>query len=341
MIDGIKINVQIEDFEKWEEHFHQLDNVSLRQNVDKITGAVIAKELNGKRTILQFGNYRNYKLVVREVINTQPNSKIKYHLDIRGSLHKNYFQGENAESFTFEMMQQEIKRISEDLQFSPQNALIKTLEVGVNIPFGQPVFQWLKESHLLYKTSTFNRYDPDRNGVVLGYHVPLTQYDVKIYDKAKQYSYPKPLLRFEQRFTKMQPLKRYDINYLSDLQDKDKVSRLIELLVASWENVLLFEPIPNTSLLNKRELELYFDGQNPKNWEQWHKKLKYRQYKYKRDCFRSIISQHTTDQHQLILNGIIKEWNTLLGKEQIKLNEFTLYPNSKNLQFPPATEWAC
>jgi hypothetical protein len=344
MIDGIKIYYNLADFEKWK----QSVNIEFGRTILD-TGEIKSKvrNLNGlhQRTFEHRATFQTYSLLVREVERKdfKGNEVKDYFLTIDGSLHKNYFDGENYSRFDWDKLQTEILNIENSLQLSPDSAKIVNIEFGVNIQLPFEVMPFLKRSLISYKGKPFNQYRPDRNGFVLGYVCDRSQYSVKIYDKGKQYNLPMPLMRFEKRFTKMQKLKEYGIKTLSDLKDRDKVKNLFALLQTAWNDVLLFDDSINIKRSNLRPLEreLLNQGSNSKFWEEL-KETNRRRFDSKRKQFRELVKKYGQNLHGVIDALIKNEWETLFENctnlpsvQSVELNKFTVKVKGKNVHTLP------
>lgn len=345
MIDGIKINIELSDFDLWKEstkiEFCQsvLDTGEIKSKVRNVNGY-------SQRTFTHRGEYQTYRLTVKEIerLSLAGNQFKNYYLTLEGSLHKNYYTGENYSSFTWDNIQDEISNIENRLTVNPDFAEIVNIEFGVNIPVPFNVFPFLRKNLISHKGKPFNSYKPDRAGFVLGYVCEHSQYSVKIYDKGKQFNLPYPLMRFELRYTKMQPLKDYGINVLTDLKDFNKVKNLINLLSNAWENVLIYDNDINlkSDNISKDERDLLRAGQSPKYWEAV-KDSGTRKFNYQRDKFRKLVSKYGTNLHESISVLIKNTWDNLFENctnlpsvQSPELNKFTVKIKSKNVQSPPA-----
>lgn len=339
MYDGIKINIQLLDFHKWREDikvgFHIpmfIDNADIKEKVRNENGI-------NQRVITYKGKFETYNLTVKEVIETiKGESKTTYNLIIDGSLHKNYFGGSNYKPFNLGALKSELNHIQKELKISLNKADIHNIEFGVNIPFPYPVYPYLRKNLISYKGESFNRYNPDKKGVCLGYSCILTQYSVKIYDKGKQHNLPDNLMRFELRFLRMQKLK--EIKTLSDLPELLKIQSLLPLLTEAWNNVLLNDcsiDLKNPEL-KEEQREILKNGRNPKYWEIL-KETDSRRFYYERDLFKKLVSKLGKNEHNLILELINLEWQNLTGictnlpsGKTPKLYEFTVKVKGKNVQ---------
>lgn len=342
MFDGLKIFYSLSDFEAWK----RAVNIELFTPTDIDTGATKGKirTVNGgqHQTITHRGNFENYLVTIKETTHTQVSGKrsVSYFLIVDGSLHKNHFNGKNYLPFTWDKVLTEIDNLETGLQLTGQFAEIVNLEIGVNIKLPVGVFSFLKKNLIAFKGHLFNRYNPDKNKMCLGYVCPLTQYSVKLYDKGKQFNLPDNLLRFELRYLKMQTLKKRGIKQLTDLTDIQKVNGLLSLLLAAWDNILLFDSSINlkNKVLKQSELNLLRDGSNPKYWEALKEKNS-RQFNYQRDKFKELIKKYGTGWHEKIRELIKTEWETLFKNCTIlpsvqnpELYKFTVKVKGKNVQ---------
>jgi hypothetical protein len=344
MIDGVKIHYDLPNFQEWKEEVNipfgvtVLDSGEVKSKIRHVNGLQ-------QRTLTHRGTFQTYHLQVKEIERKQfKGEELKDHfLTIDGSLHKNYFGGENHARFEWDKLQTEILNIANGLQISPEVADIVNIEFGVNIPLPFPVFPFLKKCLISHKGKPFSQYRPDRNGFVLGYVCDHSQYSVKIYDKGKQFNLPGPLLRFELRFIKMQPLKDYGIKTLFDLMQRDKVSNMASLLFNAWENVLLWDQSINLNRtdLRPKERELLLRGSNPKFWEQL-KETNRRAFNSKREQFRELLQKYGQNLNGLIRSQIKNEWENLFENCTIlptaqtpELYKFPVKVKGKNVQLSP------
>lgn len=341
VIDGLKIFYSITDFEVWK----QAVNIELFTPTDLDTGETKGKTrtINGsmQHTITHRGKYETYQLTIKETTKIQISGKrsVSYFLVIDGSLHKNYFGAANYLPFHWDHLQTEIVKLDTGLHLSG-NADIVNLEIGLNIPLQVPVFAFLKRNLIAYKGHQFNRYNPDKGGLCLGYVCPLSHYSVKIYDKGKQFDLPYNLMRFELRFLKMQTLNERGIKQLSDLTDFERVNDLLSLLISAWDNILLYDSSINLSNpeIKPRDCELLKEGRRPGYWEQL-KETNTRQFKYKRQKFRELVTRYGSKWHEKISELIKSEWENLFKNcpilpsvQNSKLSEFTVKVKGKNGQ---------
>ena len=185
MIDGIKIFYRINDFIEWKSKV----KIDLFTPTDLETGEAKGKtrELNGtiQQTVTHRGNFDSYRVTIKETSINRPkeNQQVSHLLIIDGSLHKNQFNGENYLPFPYCQLNTQIDHLEKGLQLSGPNSEIVNIEIGVNVILPFPAYDFLSKNLLTYKGTPFNRYNPDRKGVTLGFVCPFTQYSVKVYDR--------------------------------------------------------------------------------------------------------------------------------------------------------------
>lgn len=341
MLDGVKLFCQIPEFESW----RRAVNLDLFTPTDLETGAVRGKtrQIGGwvQQTIPHRGNFQTYQLTIKETIKSQVNGKrsVSYFLIVDGSLHKNNFGGANYLPFTWDRLQTELNSLETGLQLTGDTEIVN-LEIGVNIGLPFPVFTFLNQNLISYKGNQFNRYNPDKNGVCLGYVCPLSQYSVKVYDKGKQFDLPGYLMRFELRYLKMQTLKERGIKRLTDLKDLNKVNGLLGLLLTAWDNILLFDSsieLKNFELRD-RDRNLLREGRRAGFWEDL-RETNPRRYNYQREKFRSLVAKYGQGWHGKIRELIKTQWENLFENCTIlptvpnpELYDFTVKVKGKNVQ---------
>ena len=315
MFDGITIKYLILNFAAWK----QAVNPSLFLSVGSDTGEVKTKKRINTATTTHRGKFETYDLIVKEVLN-DATGKQTFYLTIKGSLHKNHYQGSNYLPFTWQNLQEQINHLCKNLCINPNEAQISTLEVGLNICTPFEVTPFIRRNIISYKGYSFNSYKPDRQGKCLGKYCDRPkQYSIKIYDKGLQFDLPENLMRFEQRFLKMQPLNKKGIKYLSDLQNFSKVDSLKEILFKAWNEVLIFDITGNLKNLpiKQSEIEILNNGKNPKFWEGLKETINGDQYKYQTNKFKKIVAKYGNN-WQTTVNDLLKnEWQNL----------FKNYPN--------------
>jgi hypothetical protein len=313
MICGLQCVILNIFFKVWQ----PLTGISFSVAIDEATG-----EIKGRRhrdnpnniTYTHTGYFRGYELTVLETryFTSEQEGKVVYNLIIEGSLHKAFF-GNNYQRFTYANMQAEIYHLCISLHLNPASCIIQNIEIGVNLLLALPVSSFIFSCILMYSTTPFENYTPDSNGLVLGRFATLSQYRIKIYDKGKQYGLTEQILRYEMRCVKMQCLAKYGINTLADLMNYQKVRELANILLITWDKVLLCDDTIPTKQLNisQNQLTLLRDGRNRDFWVRLHGKNK-KQFNKQRQKFRELTAAHSkVDTHALLHEMIKSELNEI------------------------------
>ncbi|MEO5991737.1 MAG: hypothetical protein ABIN04_09130, partial [Ginsengibacter sp.] len=230
--------------------------------------------------------------------------------------------------------------LCQNICINPNEAQISILEIGLNICTPFEVTPFIRHNIICYKGYSFNYYKPDRQGKCLGKvcNQPK-QYAIKIYDKGLQFDLLENLMRFEQRFLKMQPLNKKGIKYLSDLQNFTKVDSLKEILFKACNDVLIFDLPGNINKLplKQPEKDLLNEGKNPMFWEGLKETFSWDQYKYQTKKFKKLVAKYGNN-WQTTVNDLLKnEWQNLFknypnlpsGQNHF-LPEFTIKIKGKN-----------
>lgn len=318
MIDGIKFTAQLNSLEELLES----GSIQLFASVDLKTGEQLRREWTGRGMHYYNGRFELYRLKVYEKW-CPTDQRIVYMLIVTGSIHKNHFGGRNDGRLQFENIIAEINHICLALGISSKDCELRNLEVGTNIEMLCPVTPFIENRVLLHQTTPLGPYAQDRKGVVLGRYAKHSQYSVKCYDKGVQYNLPVNVMRFENRYVKMQPLKPYLISTLHDLTDPAKLSELLKLLVVSWDDVLISNPdiTSNIQSVSENERELLAKGQYRDYWIKLHKENP-KQFYRSRTRFKKLNEIYSsTNAHALVRDLIEKEIATFKAGMNLPVSE--------------------
>lgn len=197
---------------------------------------------------------------------------------VNGSLHKFHNCGQhNADQFTFQKLFQSIDSFTDVFSIDPTKCFIHGIEIGVNIELPFPPIRVLKNV-VCYRSRPFTQIN--KRSAAKGLQCSLTQYRVKVYDKAKQSGIDcGNVLRFEVAIDKMQVLAKYRVTTLADLQDFEKVRSLIGVLREALEGIVWTDTTANLNRLSDREQKQWLYFSNPKTWGQMSKFQRNRAFK--------------------------------------------------------------
>ena len=276
------------------------------------------EDKNGKYrycTIVHYTTSQTFKINVKETLKEYYSTgerTVTYFATIDGSLKKNHFGGTNAGSFLFPDQLQQIS-IIESLHFDLSKLKIDNIAPSVCIELPFPVMDFLNDSLISYRGEPFKPYDPDNDGKVIGYYCAKHQLDIKIYDKSLQLNLSENFMQFEDSFKKMKRLKEFGIKYLSDLKDHAKVYKLKEILLNTWDDILLFDDTikSNDVRLNVRQKDMVEHGYSDKYWKRMKDTTSNSTYWNRVNEFKTLSEKFGSNYHNMIRDLIINEWEEL------------------------------
>jgi hypothetical protein len=242
-----------------------------------------------------------------------------------GSLHKFHNGGEhNADQFTFSKLLQSIDSFSDIFTLDPGKTKIHGLEIGVNINLAFPPLRVLKNL-VCYRSRPF---DPiNKRSLTKGLQCSLTQYRVKVYDKAKQSGVEcGNVLRFEVAVDKMQVLKQYGISTLADLYDLSKVYPLVNVLKETLEGIIWTDTTTDLSRLTDKEQRQWLSFSNAKTWQGMEKRGRYKAL----NKWHKLLSKYGHPPN--LLPFVIKTWESLFPGELEAENRRLFYQPSKEVE---------
>jgi hypothetical protein len=248
LIDGINIELEGFDCRLWKNN----PNLKFRYYTEEGT-----KEVLGSRKA--YFNGLTFTI--------EPKGKAK----ISGSIHKFFNEGSNnANRFTFENFEKAVSQLSA-FGVNPETAILRGFEIGLNLDTTACKIdnKTFLESILYCKGA--ERSDMEINGKLgFGYVYKTTNTKYKFYDKSEHSGIQDTkLLRVEAKFTRMRAVENYGLNTLSDLLNKEKLSKLIidkylkpidETIFFEWEQIKSTRKIP-TKYKSK-----FKDLRNPDWW---------------------------------------------------------------------------
>lgn len=186
---------------------------------------------------------------------------------IAGSLHRHKNpDGNNHDDFTFSQLVATIDGLQDNFGIVPSETTIHSVEIGVNLQLEYSPRRILKNA-IYHKDKPFTHLDrADRN---IGLVCSRTEYDVKLYHKSYQCRMEncKPnTLRYEIKVKRMRAIEQYGIRTLADLQDAEKVARLVGLLLERLSEIVFFDFGHPTDGMTKFQLLSWQQYSNPNYW---------------------------------------------------------------------------
>lgn len=198
-------------------------------------------------------------------------------ITLSGSLHKYWNKGaQNYNDFNFEAFLCVLNDIKHKFSITPEQCILKCLEIGINIVPPITTNQFLNYC-FLHKTKPFEvQFNSDEGKYRQVQHA---QYIIKIYNKAlhykKNFDIKTEIMRFEIKYTKMQKLNERGIYNLQELANYGLHNFKDELL-NEFNNILFYD---NTIQSKSRSISNY---KNPLYWiELLNRPTKTSYYKHK------------------------------------------------------------
>lgn len=203
-----------------------------------------------------------------------------YGLTIENSLHKAYnvLNGThgNFNYFGYAQLFGIISYLSNEYQFDISSALIKKLELGINIGVSKKPEDYI---NCLYSFGYTKPCDLMRNkNTAYGKKIYMSQYSIKLYDKTYQHyrlcreKLNQNIVRFELEYHNISTLKRHIVT-LADLLDRDSYIELTNLLSLKFSK-LQFREDYNLEYLTQNQLVHYYAGRDYGFWKELAKRNK-------------------------------------------------------------------
>jgi hypothetical protein len=247
MIDYIKLVVFSQAFARDLRNNHLLEN----------SWSNFTKEKTGNS--ISFANYKGLRFKI------YPSGRV----EIDGSLHKYYNSGEhNFNDYSYTSLLSTLVSLKNEFGDMILSGRIENIEYGLNIKptfkaddFLKRIIVYLKRGARLKQPIT----KEDSKGYSKGVKFILDQYQIKIYNKGKQYNQGENLLRCEFKTVKMKSIEPIGLCYVIDLTDTHKLNCLHGRLMESYNDVLIREDV-NEAELTKPEIKIYNECINADLW---------------------------------------------------------------------------
>lgn len=170
---------------------------------------------------------------------------------VQGSIHK-FWDSHNHSIFTIDETQKAFARLFEILGVNPANAKVLQLEYGVNIntEFNPNLFI---DRLICFKSKPFEGMG---NYEKIGKVCYQKEYDLKIYNKGKQYKLKSNVLRIEKKIKDSYYLKRLGINSITDLTAAKAEQMTIDLCECIDEVIFNDKSIDETKLTTRQKIAL-------------------------------------------------------------------------------------
>jgi len=224
-------------------------------------------ELNPSNTNRTKFAYKRSKEVLRADLNGLTiNIVNQKYINLDGSLHENY-HGNNYSQFYSIELHHSISEICNQLSIDANKTPLHNLEFGVNICLPFPV-EYFLNAVLCCKGQEYEKKNFKGNGYLKKF--VFNQYELKIYDKGKQYNLSENILRIEIKVTRMQYLisKGINVTYLSDLLNSTIQTQFKELLVKAFSTIVIHEKNVKDTILTTSEQRSYSQFKHQLYWRE-------------------------------------------------------------------------
>jgi hypothetical protein len=307
MIDFIKIESEIEDINQ----FHQYSNLDFIANISLRDGAgdfppVYETDSYSKYVSTSTRDDLTYK--ISEFLDKK--SKIStYKLEIKGSIHKKHYEGNNYEDFDYRMLCEQIEFIKSLKGLG--KLFLKNVEFGLNVQVDFEILDYLISSVIVYKGDRFNYYNPGSNGMRIGVYQQLaSKVTIKLYDKSAQSHTFGNLLRYEIKYNRMQKLNKMGIFTIDDLLIKENLNKLFIEYKRMFNNIVILET-PRI-ILNEQQEHYHLECSNPNYWKNLKKNASNTEYQNKRRKFIEFQETYCYNRKKELLNLFEEKYMELI-----------------------------
>ncbi len=233
----------------------------------------------------------------------------EHSVNLHGSLHK-YFHGNNSGVFSSAEVKQTVHYIASTLKIDPGLTRLHNLEFGVNIilPFNVSTFL---DSILCYRGQRPDRNTYSGKGALIKFY--FEHYEVKLYDKGKQYGLNDNILRVEIKVRRMQFLHKKGllIKTLNDLLNTNYYSNLKSILMKTVDSMILCDRDSNKKRMSKNEVRIFSECSNQYYWlDLWENNQNY--YRKRKTYFRKLNDLFGQKKIQsTVVELVSKQWDQL------------------------------
>ena len=240
------------------------------------------------------------------------------YVTVSGSFHKFYHKGKNHCNYTYSELVETIELLRSLFGIESSKAIVRTLEFGANLwPCNASEFIG---QCMLHSTKPFTLERFSGKGHLKRFC--YSQYEVKVYDKGKQYGLNYDVLRFEKKLKKMEC---FGYIKLDDLTSFEIIERASNALLETAKALIVSEPYINKSKLTKPQKRLVYDWSNP-NYLEHLASTNLRKLKNERTKYKQIVGKNCTKN---LFNNFIFNLKTYLIEYQKDVPK-NVYHSAKN-----------
>ena len=224
-------------------------------------------------------------------------------MTIAGSLHKYWNDGfHNFNDFALSDLHELENRLFEDTGLRYDNLKLTRLEFGLNVQIEQEVKAILHGSLMHLSQAPSRRDTFQGKGEFLLFH--HNRYELKLYDKGKQYKQGKGLFRFEVKHTNWTEYRLRGFQTLAEVVES-ALTLLRADLMKKWSEIVFFDPTNlNPSRPNYKSVSF---------WEELQKRSAPTRKKH-RDKLKAMNATEGTDLQNRIGEALEKKLSELMDK---------------------------
>ncbi len=224
---------------------------------------------------------------------------------VQGSIHK-FWHGQNHSILTHSEMQKAFAFLFKTLGTRPESSKFLQIEFALNLYPDFNPDEFINRL-ICFKTKPFEGLG---NFEKIGKRCYNSEYDMKIYNKGKQYKLKQNVLRIEKKVKDSRYLKRFGICAVSDLTTL-KTRELLLDLFTSIDDLLIDDKSIDESRITARQVLALAKYRNPNFWSEISKRERYKA----KERFQNLILKFGSEKYlNTVKNLAQKESKNISGK---------------------------
>jgi hypothetical protein len=227
-------------------------------------------------------------------------------IKLKGSFHKHAQTNTNYGNYTLTDFERTANELSELLQINTILLRVRCFEFGVNINPSHDTNEVLN-AIICHRGNEYEKRTYNGNGYLKRF--VNAQYEIKIYNKSKQYNLSANILRYEIKVLKMdfvnKKLQR-PINTVPDLLNPEVIAGLSNILINSIDNLYMYDyRINPKQIKSNRDKHTLIECINPAFWELYRGTHTPTGYKKKVKRFRELVRNYAPDNLQTEIKTMV------------------------------------
>lgn len=234
--------------------------------------------------------------------------------EVNGSLHKYWNEmiegiSQNYNDYCYSSLVSTIESLSEsilDVNFEP----ISRLEVGINIELEENPSMLIKNNVIMFKELPFSRLERFGGSGLMKRFIS-TEFDIKIYDKGKQYKRLISILRIEVVIKGANALNRLKIQNLESLKDKEIYQGLFDEIIIRFDKLVILD---NFSRISKKDRNLLYKYTNQIYWNYHISGTSYSNKSKQRKQFKLLMEKNNLlTKKQMVKDKLIEKFSYIMN----------------------------